>query len=174
MKSTDAIQSAIFCSIIPSPVGDLLLATDGTALTGLYFAGRDHIPAVSKQWTRNPRHPVLQQTAKQLKEYFAGKRTKFSLPLRPSGTNFQEKVWQEIARIPYGETITYTDLAKRAGAPLAIRAAGTSTGRNPLSIIIPCHRVVGKNGSLTGFAGGLGKKRHLLELENVDLKPLVS
>jgi methylated-DNA-[protein]-cysteine S-methyltransferase len=157
-------------AIIKSPIGDLMLVADDSALTGVYFAGCDHIPAASKRWTLNARHPVLRQAAKQLQEYFTGKRRSFSLPLRPAGTDFQENVWREIARIPYGETLSYSDLAKRAGAPEAIRAAGTTTGRNPVSIIIPCHRVVGKNGALCGFAGGLERKRHLLGLENPNVK----
>lgn len=155
-----------YYSIIKTPLGDLMLAANASELTGLYFAGCDHIPSASNHWTLDAQHPVLQQTEEQLREYFAGKRKIFSLPLRLAGTDFQERVWREIARIPYGETISYSDLAKRAGAPQAIRAAGMNTGRNPLSIVIPCHRVVGKNGSLCGFAGGLERKRQLLELEN--------
>ena len=154
-----------YYSIVKSPINDLMLVADDSALTGLYFAGREHIPAASKQWKLNARHPVLKQAAKQLQEYFAGKRTEFSVLLRLAGTDFQQRVWREISLIPYGETISYSDLAKRAGAPQAIRAAGTNTGRNPVSIIIPCHRVVGKNGTMRGFAGGLEKKRRLLELE---------
>src|SRR5258706_15226735 len=151
--------------IMKSPIDDLMLAADASALTGVYFAGCDHVPAASSRWTLNAQHPVLRQAAKQLQEYFAGKRESFSLPLRLDGADFQKRVWREIALIPYGETITYGDLAKRAGAPEAIRAAGTSTGRNPMSIIVPCHRVVGKNGDLRGFAGGLERKRDLVELE---------
>ncbi len=155
-------------SIIKSLVGDLILVADASALTGLYFEGCQHVPAASKGWTLNAQHPVLEKTAKQLKEYFEGKRTSFSLPLRLAGTDFQEKIWQQIARIPYGKKISYSELAKRAGAPQAIRAAGTATGQNPVSIIIPCHRVMGKNGRLCGFAGGLERKRLLLELEKRD------
>ena len=155
-------------SIIKSPIDDLMLVADASALTGVYFFGGDHIPAASNRWALNPQHPILRQAAKQLREYFAGKRESFSLPLRLAGTDFQRKVWREIALIPYGKTASYSDLAKRAGAPQAIRAAGTSTGRNPVSIIIPCHRVMGKNGGLCGFAGGLERKRYLLELENSD------
>ncbi len=163
-------NSVKYYSIIKSPVNDLMLVADDSALTGLYFAGCDHIPAASQQWTLNARHPVLKQAAKQLQEYFAGKRKNFSLPLRLTGTDFQQKVWRQIALIPFGETVSYADLAGRAGAPLAIRAAGTATGRNPLSIVIPCHRVMGKNGSLCGFAGGLAKKQQLLELEKPDIR----
>ncbi|HEV2694201.1 MAG TPA: methylated-DNA--[protein]-cysteine S-methyltransferase [Verrucomicrobiae bacterium] len=174
MKAASPVKIPNEYSTISSPIGELLLVTDGSALTGIYFIGRKHVPATSKSWTHNPKHPVLQQAAAQLKKYFLGKQNKFTIPLRAAGTEFQEKIWQEIAKIPFGETITYTELAKRAGVSHAIRAAGTSTGRNPISIIIPCHRIVGKNGSLTGFAGGLDKKRHLLELENADFKPLIS
>jgi methylated-DNA-[protein]-cysteine S-methyltransferase len=163
-------NSVKYYSIIESPVNDLMLVADDSALTGIYFAGCDHIPVASQHWTPNARHPVLKQTAKQLQEYFAGKRTSFSLPLRVAGTGFQEKVWRQIALIPCGKTISYSELAKRAGAPHAIRAVGTATGRNPLSIVIPCHRVMGKNGSLCGFAGGLAKKQQLLELEKPDIR----
>jgi len=159
-------------SILQSPIGDLKLVVDDSALIGLYFVGCDHIPAASRRWKLDARHPVLQQASKQLQEYFSRKRERFSLPLRLAGTDFQRKVWQQIALIPYGETITYTDLAKRADASDAIRAVGTATGRNPLSILIPCHRVMGKNGSLCGFAGGLERKRYLLERENLDARPL--
>lgn len=163
-------ESSVSYATVKSPIGDLLLVADDSALIGLYFSGRKHVPAKSKQWTLNVQHPVLRMAAKQLEEYFEGKRKEFTLPLRFAGTEFQQKVWQEIARIPYGKTVTYTDLAERAGAPQAVRAAGTTTGRNPISIIVPCHRVVGKNGDLCGFAGGLEKKIHLLGLEDSDAK----
>src|SRR5260370_22744210 len=124
MKQTKTTDIMNYYLIIKSPIDDLMLAADASALTGLYFAGCDHIPAASKSWTLNAQHPVLQQAAEQLQEYFAGTRKNFSLPLRLGGTDFQRKVWREIAHIPYGETTSYSDLAKRAGAPLAIRAAG--------------------------------------------------
>ena len=152
-------------SIVKSSIGDLMLVADASALIGLYFVGCDHSPTTST-WSLDARHPVLQQAAKQLQEYFAGKRTKFSLPLRLAGTDFQQRIWREISLIRYGETITYTDLAKRAGVPQAARAAGTSIGQNPVSIIIPCHRVVGKDGSMCGFAGGLDRKQYLLAFEH--------
>jgi methylated-DNA-[protein]-cysteine S-methyltransferase len=165
MKPTKTTDIMNFYAIVNGPIGGLMLVADDSALIGLYFAGCDHIPVASQRWTLNPRHPVLQQAAKQLREYLAGQRKEFSLPLRLAGTDFQQRVWREISLIPYGETISYSDLASRAGAPQAIRAAGTNTGRNPVSIIIPCHRVVGKNGTMRGFAGGLERKRRLLELE---------
>jgi methylated-DNA-[protein]-cysteine S-methyltransferase len=152
-------------------VGELILVADADALIGLYFAGRDHVPSARTGWKRTDDHPILRKAATQLREYFDGKRTKFALPLRFTGTEFQKKVWNEIAKIPHGVTTDYSELARRAGSPDAIRATGTSTGRNPISIIIPCHRVVGKNGDLCGFAGGLETKRFLLALENVAVPP---
>ena len=155
---------------IKTPMGGLMLVANASELIGLYFIGCDHVPAGQNQWTPDARHPILRQAKEQLEEYFAGKRTEFSLPLRFARTDFQERVWRQIALIPYGKTLSYADLARKAGKPRAIRAAGTSTGRNPLSIIIPCHRVVGKNGGVGGYAGGLERKRHLLELENPGVK----
>jgi len=162
-----------YYATIKSPIGELMLVADDTALTGVYFGGHDHVPAASEGWTRDAQHPVLRKAALQLQEYLSGKRKSFEIPLRLTGTDFQEKVWQQIARIPYGETISYAELAKRAGNPQAIRAAGTTTGRNPVSIIVPCHRVVGKNGGLGGFGGGLDRKRFLLSLERSG-QPLLS
>ena len=153
-----------FYTTVKSPLGALLLIAHASALTGLYFTARN--PKRGDRWTLDARHPVLALAAVQVQEYFAGKRHTFSVPLRPLGTPFQENIWSEIARIPYGEILSYSTLAKRAGAPRAIRAAGTATGQNPISIIIPCHRVMGKNGGLCGFAGGLELKRRLLALES--------
>src|SRR3954471_10619069 len=147
-----------FYTTVQSPLGELLLVAHASALTGLYFTAP--LPKPDDRWILDARHPVLGVAAVQLQEYFAGKRYTFSIALQPLGTPFQENIWREIARIPYGETLSYSTLAKRAGAPRAIRAAGTATGQNPISIIIPCHRVMGKDGSLCGFAGGLERKRH--------------
>lgn len=167
---TDGARRENYYVIVPSPVGDLMLVADAAALKGVYFVGCKHLPAASKQWEPKAEHPILQSARKQLQEYFAGRRKIFSLPLSPIGTDFQTAVWKNIAVIPYGKTVSYSDLAQQAGQPEAIRAAGTSTGRNPISIIIPCHRVVGKNGGLHGFAGGLERKRQLLNLENPELE----
>ncbi len=153
-------------SILKSPIDDLLLVADDSALLGVYFSDCDHVPLEKENWSRNDRHPILSKTAAELAEYFTGKRKDFSIPLRFDGTDFQRKIWKQIAAIPYRETINYSELAKRAGKPDAIRAAGTTTGRNPISIIVPCHRVMGKNGGLCGFAGGLERKRFLLGLEH--------
>jgi methylated-DNA-[protein]-cysteine S-methyltransferase len=165
-ENPDQSRCACF-STVSSPVGKLMLVADDSALTGLYFLECDHTPPDTRRWRHDPDHPLLRQTETELREYFDGSRQRFSLAVRPSGTQFQESVWREIARIPYGETISYSELASRAGAPQAVRAAGTSTGRNPVSIVIPCHRVMGKNGSMCGFGGGLDRKRFLLELEGM-------
>ena len=151
--------------ILKQPQGDLLLVASETEMIGLYFDGRPHVPRARSAWTFNPQHPVLRQAKKQLEEFFAGKRIRFSLPLKLRGTAFQERVWREIARIPYGQTISYSELARQAGNPRATRATGMNTGRNPIGIVIPCHRVIGKDGSITGYAGGLEWKQRLLNLE---------
>lgn len=146
-------------------VGDLLLVSNTKQLTGVYFHDCAHVPVLPGDWKFEPVEPVLQRAAEELREYLAGARTAFSVPLHYAGTDFQIEIWRQIARIPFGETITYTELARRAGAPAAIRAAGTATGRNPLSIVIPCHRVVGKDGGMGGYAGGWQRKQRLLEIE---------
>ena len=148
-----------------TPFGMVFATAVGGALTGLYFEGGRHAPAVGAHWIHAPDAEPLIAVKKQLLEYLAGLRTHFELVTAPSGTPFQQRIWHEIARIPFGETVTYADLALRAGVPGCARAVGAATGRNPLSIIVPCHRVVGTNGALTGYAGGLERKSRLLELE---------
>jgi methylated-DNA-[protein]-cysteine S-methyltransferase len=152
---------------IPTPAGTLFATATNGALTGVYFENQQHFPPNSDEWQEDPRAAPLPECARQIREYFDGKRTSFDLPLAPEGTDFQQRVWKQIARIPHGETITYAELARRAGAPGSARAAGAATGRNPISIIVPCHRVVGSDGSLTGYAGGLPRKTRLLEIEGV-------
>lgn len=148
-------------------VGELLLTADSTHLTGVYFInGRNDSPLTSRGGKLNPANPLLRQAAEELREYFAGARTTFTVAFLHAGTELQQAVWKQIALIPYGETISYSELARRAGAPDAVRAAGTATGQNPISIIIPCHRVMGKDGKLRGYGGGLDRKRNLLELES--------
>jgi methylated-DNA-[protein]-cysteine S-methyltransferase len=159
------MKTAVYFDQIPSPLGTLLLATDGVALTGAWFDGQRHFPSIDGHWQRRGDMPVLRRAAAMLGEYFAGKRTRFDLALAPTGTLFQRAVWEAIATVPHGETIAYRELAARAGRPASIRAAGAATGRNPLSIFIPCHRIVGADGALTGYAGGLDRKRALLALE---------
>jgi len=152
---------------IQTPLGTLLATAEGNTLTGLYFEGGRHAPKASREWTEDASCQPLAACARQVADYLEGKRTDFKLSMAPAGTSFQQRVWKEIARIPYGKTITYAELAKRAGSPGSARAAGAATGRNPLSIIVPCHRVVGTSSSLTGYAGGLDRKARLLRLEGI-------
>ena len=151
---------------VASPLGRVIAAGDREGLRRLDFLiGRHGAISVPPDWEENPAFPLLRRAEEQLTAYFEGKRRSFSLPLAPVGTPFQRRVWSELQRIPYGETLSYSELARRAGRPRAIRAAGAANGKNPISIVIPCHRVVGKDGSLTDYGGGLEKKAALLELE---------
>lgn len=150
--------------VIPSPVGPLLVAADSGGLCLIEFQNPRHPFKREPNW-REVDDAVLQRTRAQLDEYFAGQRRQFELPLAPRGTGFQRTVWSALADIGYGETISYLQLATRIGKPSATRAVGAANGRNPLPIVLPCHRVIGADGSLTGFGGGLPAKRFLLELE---------
>ncbi|MFR9676863.1 methylated-DNA--[protein]-cysteine S-methyltransferase [Streptomyces sp. TR06-5] len=148
---------------IASPLGELTVVADGDALTALYFPGHLRMPP---RETFGPREDAaFPGTRRQLAEYFAGERTVFDLPLAPRGGAFRQRVWSLLRAIPYGETRTYGDLARELGSPGLAQAVGTANGSNPLSIVVPCHRVVGADGTLTGFAGGLHRKRFLLALE---------
>ena len=149
-----------------SPQGRMLLVADDKALTAVCFVGQKYAPRVEADWKRDGAHALLRQAKRELAEYFAGKRTRFSVKLAPHGTPFQRSVWKAIAGVGFGKTIAYAELARRAGRPGSARAAGAATGRNPIGVIVPCHRIVGSNGSLTGYAGGLAKKRALLALES--------
>jgi len=148
-----------------SPHGQMLLVATGKGLAGVYFRGQKYFPDAKKQWQRDPRCAILKQAKRELAQYFAGRRKRFDVALDPDGTPFQRSVWKSIARVAFGKTLTYGELAKRAGHPGSARAAGAATGRNPISIMVPCHRILGANGSLTGYAGGLARKRALLRLE---------
>jgi methylated-DNA-[protein]-cysteine S-methyltransferase len=150
---------------IKTPLGTMIALAAGGALVGLDFEDARYAPPVSSAWKENPALPVLHECARQLADYFAGRRQTFDLPLVPEGSDFQRRIWREIAGVPYGETITYAELASRAGAPGAARAAGAATGRNPLAIVVPCHRIVASDGALTGYAGGLARKAALLAHE---------
>ncbi len=153
-----------FFSEMPTPLGTLLLRGDGTVLTGVYMENHRHGPTDHGGAVRDDTRFAVARA--QFTEYFAGQRTEFDLPLdRTTGTAFQRQVWQALGDIPYGETISYGELARRIGQPLAVRAVGLANGHNPLSIVVPCHRVVGTGGKLTGYGGGLDRKRHLLDLE---------
>lgn len=151
-----------------SPLGDMLLLSDGDALSGLFFDGQKHFPQTSSEWRDGQGLTTLRQTREQLDEFFHNGRRTFDLVLRPHGTPFQQHVWQALCTIPYGETTTYGAIALTLGGVNHARAVGTAIGRNPISIIVPCHRVLGGSGTLTGYAGGLHRKRALLHLEGVN------
>jgi len=148
---------------IDSPIGELILVAEDAALSGVYFPGHWTRPDPATFGERAEHR--LEQVEQQLAEYFAGERTSFELPTSASGTTFQRQVWDLIDRIPYGQTTTYGQLARELGNPTLARKVGNAVGHNPLSVIVPCHRVVGTNGKLTGYAGGLQRKRFLLDLE---------
>ena len=148
-------------STLSTPVGELTLTADPDgALTGLYLPNH---PPDTHGWERDD--ALLEPARRQLTEYFAGERTEFDLELRPTGAPFQKQVWDALLRIPYGETASYGEIAREIGHPTAFRAVGAANGQNPIAIIVPCHRVIGSNGSLTGYGGGLPTKRALLDLE---------
>ncbi|MDQ1287850.1 MAG: methylated-DNA-[protein]-cysteine S-methyltransferase [Actinomycetota bacterium] len=156
-------------TVVASPLGDLTLVARDGALVGLYVPGQRHRPP---QEAFGPRVGTgFEDAAEQFGEYFAGQRTAFDLPLRPEGTPFQQRVWQALRTIPFGGTTTYGELAASIGSPGAGRAVGAANGRNPLGIVIPCHRVVGANAALTGYSGGLPRKTFLLELERATVAP---
>ena len=148
---------------MPSPAGRLLLAGDDDALRYLLFTEGRHPAGPEPEW--QPAEEPFREAVRQLGAYFAGELTDFTLPLAPDGTAFQRAVWTALCRIPYGETISYGELARRIGKPEAVRAVGAANGQNPIAIIVPCHRVIGSNGKLTGYGGGLPIKEALLALE---------
>ena len=149
-----------------SPQGQMLLVADNEGLAGVYFDGQKYFPKLGTEWRQDPKQPVLAQAKRELAEYFGGTRRRFEVALAPEGTPFQKAVWKAISTVDFGKTITYGELARRAGVAGSSRAAGAATGRNPVTIIVPCHRIVGSTGSLTGYAGGLNRKRALLALES--------
>jgi methylated-DNA-[protein]-cysteine S-methyltransferase len=152
---------------IESSIGPLLLTSDGTSLTGVNMTDQSHGP-ISGDWVEDPEAVPLPEAKRQLDAYFTGSLTGFDLPLAPAGTAFQQRVWAELAKMPYGATVSYGEIAERIGNPKAMRAVGLANGRNPISIVIPCHRVIGANGKLVGYGGGLPRKQWLLahEFEN--------
>ena len=150
-----------------SPVGELLLISNGQALTAMHMTAGKYVPSVNVAWTRDEKHAVLTQTRRELDEYFNGKRSVFTMPLAPAGTEFQKQAWNALTQIPFGRKCTYAQQAAIIGRPKAVRAIGAANGKNPIGIIIPCHRVIGTNGALTGYAGGLHNKEFLLKLEGV-------
>jgi methylated-DNA-[protein]-cysteine S-methyltransferase len=152
-----------------SPIGRLLLVSDDIALRQIIFQNEKHPQKPASDWQEASSRPIT-EAVRQLESYFAGRLTEFSLPLAPKGTPFQLRVWRELQNIPYGDTISYGELAKRVGNPKASRAVGAANGSNPLPIVIPCHRVIGNNGNLVGYGGGIDIKKALLSLEHSQLK----
>ena len=164
---TEAPSRALYARV-STPVGNLLLVGEqqgpSVALCGLYFEDARHADHAIPEGAVEDRRAFV-DVLEQLDGYFAGKRRSFDLQLQPRGTEFQRQVWRPLSRIPYGETTTYAAIARAIGKPKAVRAVGAANGKNPLSIVVPCHRVIGQDGTLTGYAGGLPSKRRLLELE---------
>jgi methylated-DNA-[protein]-cysteine S-methyltransferase len=158
-------NTTLYTTHIESPLGGITMAATDQGLAGVWFDSQRHWPDTTGWQTRDD-HPVLQEAAAQLQDYFAARRDRFELTLDLShGTTFQQAVWQALLAIPSGSTTSYGRLSAGVGKPAAVRAVGAAVGRNPISVIVPCHRVIGSNGSLTGYAGGLHRKTALLELE---------
>jgi len=158
--------------IVRSPVGHLKLVASTDGLAAILWEDDNPRRVRLNIVAKDESHPVLLQAERQLEEYFSGKRRAFDLELDFAGTEFQKKVWQALLTIPFGETRSYGQIAKQIGCPTAVRAVGAANGKNPISIIAPCHRVIGSTGELTGFAGGLAAKAHLLGLEGAKAKPV--
>ncbi len=163
-----AVPETFYYCRINSPVGPLLVAVSERGLVALEFGGRN----IWEGWVESAEKTA--PYARQLGEYFAGRRCRFDLPLDLRGTDFQKRCWQELLKIPYGETRSYADIARAIGNPAAVRAVGLANGKNPIAIVVPCHRVIGSDGSLTGYGGGLDVKRQLLELEGALSRSLVA
>ena len=156
---------SLACKMIESPTGKLKLVASDQGLVAVLWEKDNPRRVRVSELVADEHHPVLGEAERQLGEYFAGKRKSFSVPLDMRGTRFQKKVWEALLAIPFGETRSYGEIAKQLGNPRATRAVGAAIGRNPVSVVVPCHRVIGSSGKLTGFAGGLEAKAHLLSLE---------
>lgn len=159
----DQANTPVFYSELPSPLGTLLITSNGNAITSLTMEAQANRPLIREHWVRDDQR--LQAAREQLTAYFEGRLQRFDLPLAGAGTAFQQQVWEALQVIPYGQTETYGELARRVGNARASRAVGLANGRNPIGIIVPCHRVIGANGSLTGYAGGVERKQWLLAHE---------
>ena len=169
-KSKRKSQKSYYFKTAASPVGRLKLIASDEGLAAILWENDNPRRVRLNVVAEDERHPVLLEAEKQLNEYFAGKRTSFDLKLDFAGTEFQKKVWKALLEIPFGETRSYGQIARQLGSPNAVRAVGAANGRNPLSIVAPCHRVIGSNGDLTGFAGGLHTKKFLLSMESPDAR----
>jgi methylated-DNA-[protein]-cysteine S-methyltransferase len=163
ITDTASTETVVTHTVIASPLGGLTVVAEDGGLSGLYFEGHRRGPKPEELGTY--RESGFEDVRRQLEEYFAGERTRFELPLAPRGNDFQQRVWRLLREIPFGETRSYGDLARELGDVSLAQAVGSANGRNPLSVIVPCHRVVGADGDLTGYAGGLDRKRFLLDLE---------
>lgn len=168
-RARAAAPAPIHYAVMASPLGPLLLAASAQGLVWVGFTGGPGARRPAASWRYAPAR--LGAARRQLAAYFAGRRRRFALPLALAGTPFQLRVWRALLRIPYAATITYAELARHAGRPAAVRAAGAANARNPLSIVVPCHRVVGRDGALTGYGGGLAVKAALLDLERAGRPP---
>lgn len=152
-------------AIYKSPIGDITITTDGTSLTGLHIEGDRHFTSIPDSWIHVQDNPLLQKVQTELDEYFNGSRTAFTVPINTAGTDFQQLVWSALQNIPAGVNISYGELARQIDRPKAVRAVGTAIGRNPICIIVPCHRVLASDGSLGGYVAGIERKKYLLDLE---------
>lgn len=155
----------MYYTYLESPLEPLLLVSDGEALTGIFMTNPQYGLPVEQDWIQDSSIAPIPQAKAQLEAYFAGTLQEFDLPLRPRGTPFQEQVWKALLSIPYGTTTSYAELARRIGRPGSVRAVGQANAHNPISIVVPCHRVIGADGSLTGYGGGLDRKSALLFFE---------
>lgn len=169
MRSSETLTQ-VYYTTFESPVGQLLLAGDSRALRSVSFESSKRAATPRPDWKQSKSE--FTQVIRQLEAYFRGELKEFDLPLEMDGTDFQLRVWNALRAIPYGETISYAQLAEKIGNPKAVRAVGLANGSNPIPIIVPCHRVIGSDGSLTGFGGGLSTKQKLLDLENKQLRLL--
>jgi methylated-DNA-[protein]-cysteine S-methyltransferase len=156
-------------SVVDTPIGELVLSGGDQALTGIAFSDSHKAPAIDSSWSRDD--AAFREVSRQLRAYFAGELKQFELELAPRGTPFQQRVWQALLAIPYGATRTYAAVAERLGDPRATRAVGLANGRNPIPIVIPCHRVIGADGGLTGYGGGIERKQWLLAHEGLEARP---
>ncbi|MBX9949761.1 MAG: methylated-DNA--[protein]-cysteine S-methyltransferase [Candidatus Obscuribacterales bacterium] len=155
----------VLYTVLDSPIDPLTLTSDGNSLTGLYMEMHKGVPVADESWVRNDDDELFLLAKRELSAYFNRSLESFTVPIRPTGTEFQMRVWHELTKIPFGRVISYGELAHRIGNPKASRAVGLANGQNPISIIVPCHRVIGASGKLTGYGGGLERKAFLLDLE---------